>query len=164
MSQKIFLYERGLWVLFLLLGIFAGVVSLLLAVCFFVQIHEWLLLPVTLAGAAEAVALLMQSRCAKRQYVVLADGQFTLGEAFGEAEKTYALDAFPYAYLHTDMRNQKAVVLSRKPLSAKQIRRLVHLNLVNKREDVVWIPCSFVKQGGEIQAYFAAAYALEEVR
>ena len=163
MSQKIFLYERGAWVLFLLLGIFAGALSLLLTVCFFVRIHEWPLLPVTLAGAAEAVALLMQSRCAKRQYVVLADGRFTIGEAFGTAEKTFALDEFPHAYLHTDMRNQKAVVLSRKPLSVRQIRRLIQLNLVNKREDVVWIPCSATKQGGEIQAYFAAAYALEEV-
>lgn len=55
-------------------------------------------------------------------------------------------------------------MLSRKPLTAGRIRRLFQLNLANRRNDIVRIPCSFTKQGGEIRAYFVAAYALEEVR
>lgn len=60
-------------------------------------------------------------------------------EALGQAEKTF-------------------------PLSAGQIRGLFQLNLANRRNDIVRIPCSFTKQGGEIRAYFAGVYALEDVR
>ena len=55
-------------------------------------------------------------------------------------------------------------MLSRKPLSAGRIRGLFQLNLANRRNDIVRIPCSFTKQGGEIRAYFAGVYALEKVR
>ena len=55
-------------------------------------------------------------------------------------------------------------MLSRKPLSAGRIRGLLQLNLANRRNEIVRIPCSFTKQGGEIRAYFAGVYALEEVR
>ena len=106
----------------------------------------------------------MHSRCTKWQYVVLADGRLTVGEAFGQVEKTFPLDAFPYAYLYTNMKHWETVVLSRKPLSAGRIRGLLQLNLANRRNDIVRIPCSFTKQGGEIRAYFAGVYALEEVR
>ena len=105
------------------------------------------------------VVLLMHSRCTKRQYVVLADGRLTVGEAFGQVEKTY-----PYAYLYTDAKYWENVVLSRKPLSAGRIRGLFQLNLANRRNDLVRIPCSFTKQGREIRAYFAGVYAMEEVR
>ena len=50
------------------------------------------------------------------------------------------------------------------PLTAGQIRGLFQLNLANRRNDIVRIPCSFTKQGGEIRAYFAGVYAMEEVR
>lgn len=60
-------------------------------------------------------------------------------EALGQAEKTF-------------------------PLTAGQIRGLFQLNLANRRNDSVRIPCSFTKQGREIRAYFAGVYALEEVR
>ena len=106
----------------------------------------------------------MHSRCTKRQYVVLADGRLTVGEAFGQVEKTFPLDAFPYAYLYTDAKYWETVVLSRKPLTAGRIRGLFQLNLANRRNDIVRIPCSFTKQGREIRAYFAGLYALEEVR
>ena len=164
MERKIYLYGHGTWVIFLMLGIFAAVLSLLLTVCFLVWIHEELFLLAILAGIAAAIALLMHSRCAKRQYVVLADGRLTVGEAFGQAEKTFPLDAFPYAYLYTNMKHGETVVLSRKPLSAGRIRGLFQLNLANRRNDIVRIPCSFTKQGGEIRAYFAGVYALEKVR
>lgn len=60
-------------------------------------------------------------------------------EALGQAEKTF-------------------------PLSTGRIRGLFQLNLANRRNDLVRIPCSFTKQGREIRAYFAGVYALEEVR
>ena len=85
-------------------------------------------------------------------------------EAFGQVEKTFPLDAFPYAYLYTDAKYWETVVLSKKPLTAGRIRGLFQLNLANRRNDIVRIPCSFTKQGGEIRAYFAGVYALEEVR
>ena len=50
------------------------------------------------------------------------------------------------------------------PLSAGRIRGLFQLNLANRQNNVVRIPCSFTKQAGEIRAYFAGVYALEEVR
>lgn len=50
------------------------------------------------------------------------------------------------------------------PLSAGRIRGLFQLNLANRRNDIVRIPCSFTKQGREIRAYFAGVYAMEEVR
>ena len=50
------------------------------------------------------------------------------------------------------------------PLSAGRIRGLFQLNLANRQNNVVRIPCSFTKQAGEIRAYFAGLYALEEVR
>lgn len=67
------------------------------------------------------------------------DAQPMHEEALGQAEKTF-------------------------PLSAGRIRGLFQLNLANRRNDIVRIPCSFTKQGGEIRAYFAGVYALEEVR
>ena len=117
MERKIYLYDRGFWVLFRMLGIFAAALSLFLTLCFIMWIREWAFLLAILAGIAAAIALLMHSRCAKRQYVVLADGLLTVGEAFGQVEKTFLLDAFPYAYLHTNMKHWETVVLSRKPLS-----------------------------------------------
>lgn len=102
MERKIYLYDRGFWVLFRMLGIFAAALSLFLTLCFIMWICEWAFLLVILAGIVATVALLMHSRCTKRQYVVLADGRLTVGEAFGQAEKTFPLDAFPYAYLHTN--------------------------------------------------------------
>lgn len=164
MERKIYLYGRGTWVIFLMLGIFAAVLSLFLTVCFLVWMHEWAFLLAILAGIVATVALLMHSRCTKRQYVVLTDGRLTVGEAFGQVEKTFPLDAFPYAYLYTNMKHGETVVLSRKPLSAGRIRGLFQLNLANRRNEIVRIPCSFTKQGGEIRAYFAGVYALEEVR
>ena len=164
MERKIDLYDRGTWVIFRMLGIFAAALSLFSAVCFIIWIHDWPFLLAILAGIAAAIALLMYSRCAKRQYVVLADGRLTVGEAFGQVEKTFPLDAFPYAYLHTNMKHWETVVLSRKPLTAGRIRGLFQLNLASRRNDIVRIPCSFTKQGGEIRAYFAGVYALEEVR
>ena len=50
------------------------------------------------------------------------------------------------------------------PLTAGRIRGLFQLNLANRRNDIVRIPCSFTKQGREIRAYFAGVYAMEEVR
>ena len=164
MKRKIYLYDRGTWVIFGMLGIFAAALAMFLTVCVVLWMHEWAFLLAILASIAAAVALLMHSRCAKRQYVVLADGRLTVGEAFGQAEKTFPLNVFPYAYLYTDAKHWENVVLSRKPLTAGQIRRLFQLNLANRRNDIVRIPCSFTKQGGKIRAYFAAAYALEEVR
>ena len=55
-------------------------------------------------------------------------------------------------------------MLSIIPLTAGRIRGVFQLNLANRRNDIVRIPCSFTKQGGEIRAYFAGVYALEEVR
>lgn len=164
MERKIYLYDRGFWVIFRMLGIFAVALSLFLTLCFIMWIREWAFLLAILAGIVATVALLMHSRCTKRQYVVLADGRLTVGEAFGQVEKTFPLDAFPYAYLYTNMKHGETVVLSRKPLSAGRIRGLFQLNLANRRNDIVRIPCSFTKQGGEIRAYFAGVYALEEVR
>lgn len=159
MERKIYLYDRGFWVFFRMLGVFAAALSLLLTLCFIMWIREWAFLLAILAGIVATAALLMHSRCTKRQYVVLADGRLTVGEAFGQVEKT-----FPYAYLHTNMKHWETVVLSRKPLSAGRIRGLFQLNLANRRNDIVRIPRSFTKQGGEIRAYFAGVYALEEVR
>lgn len=159
MERKIYLYDRGFWVLFRMLGIFAAALSLFLTLCFIMWIREWAFLLAILAGIVATVALLMHSRCAKRQYVVLADGRLTVGEAFGQVEKT-----FPYAYLYTNMKHWETVVLSRKPLTAGRIRGLFQLNLANRQNNVVRIPCSFTKQGREIRAYFAGVYALEEVR
>lgn len=102
MERKIYLYDRGFWVLFRMLGIFAAALSLFLTLCFIMWIREWAFLLAILAGIVATVALLMHSRCTKRQYVVLADGRLTVGEAFGQVEKTFPLDAFPYAYLYTD--------------------------------------------------------------
>ena len=164
MERKIYLYGRGTWVIFLMLGVFAAALSLLLTLCFIMWIREWAFLLAILAGIVATVALLMHSRCTKRQYVVLADGRLTVGEAFGQAEKTFPLDAFPYAYLHTNMKHGETVVLSRKPLSAGRIRGLFQLNLANRRNEIVRIPCSFTKQSGEIRAYFAGVYAMEEVQ
>lgn len=164
MERKIYLYDRGFWVLFRMLGIFAAALSLFLTLCFIMWIREWGFLLAILAGIVATVALLMHSRCTKRQYVVLADGRLTVGEAFGQVEKTFPLDAFPYAYLYTDAKYWETVVLSRKPLSAGRIRGLFQLNLANRRNDLVRIPCSFTKQGREIRAYFAGVYAMEEVR
>ena len=164
MERKIYLYDRGFWVLFRMLGIFAAALSLFLTLCFIMWIREWAFLLAILAGIVATVALLMHSRCTKRQYVVLADGRLTVGEAFGQVEKTFLLDAFPYAYLYTDAKYWETVVLSRKPLTAGRIRGLFQLNLANRRNDIVRIPCSFTKQAGEIRAYFAGLYALEEVR
>lgn len=164
MERKVYLYDRGFWVLFRMLGIFAAALSLFLTLCFIMWIREWAFLLAILADIVATVALLMHSRCTKRQYVVLADGRLTVGEVFGQAEKTFPLDAFPYAYLYTDAKYWETVVLSRKPLTAGRIRGLFQLNLANRRNDIVRIPCSFTKQGGEIRAYFAGLYALEEVR
>lgn len=164
MERKIYLYGRVTWVIFLMLGVFAAALSLFLTVCFIMWIREWAFLLAILAGIVATAALLMHSRCTKRQYVVLADGRLTVGEAFGQAEKTFPLDAFPYAYLYTNMKHWETVVLSRKPLTAGRIRGLIQLNLANRRNDIVRIPCSFTKQGGEIRAYFAGVYAMEEVR
>lgn len=164
MERKIYLYDRGFWVLFRMLGIFAAALSLFLTLCFIMWICEWAFLLAILADIVATVALLMHSRCTKRQYVVLADGRLTVGEAFGQVEKTFPLDAFPYAYLYTDAKYWETVVLSRKPLTAGRIRGLFQLNLANRRNDIVRIPCSFTKQGGEIRAYFAGVYAMEEVR
>ena len=164
MERKIYLYDRGFWVLFRMLGIFAAALSLFLSVCLIMWIREWAFLLAILAGIVATVALLMHSRCTKRQYVVLADGRLTVGEAFGQVEKTFPLDAFPYAYLYTNMKHWKTVVLSRKLLSAGRIRGLFQLNLASRRNDIVRIPCSFTKQGGEIRAYFAGVYAMEEVQ
>lgn len=146
------------------LGIFAAALSLFLTLCFIMWIREWAFLLAILAGIVATVALLMHSRCTKRQYVVLADGRLTVGEAFGQVEKTFPLDAFPYAYLYTDAKYWETVVLSRKPLTAGRIRGLFQLNLANRRNDIVRVPCSFTKQGREIRAYFAGVYAMEEVR
>ena len=93
MERKIYLYDRGFWVFFRMLGVFAA-----------------------------AIARLMRSRCTRRR-----------------SDKTF-------------------------PLSAGRIRGLFQLNLANRRNDIVRIPCSFTKQGREIRAYFAGVYALEEVR
>ena len=95
MERKIYLYDRGFWVLFRMLGIFAAALSLFLTLCFIMWIREWAFLLAILAGIVATVALLMHSRCTKRQYVVLADGRLTVGEAFGQVEKTFPLDAFP---------------------------------------------------------------------
>ncbi|GEM_PF-190735 len=159
MERKIYLYDRGFWVLFRMLGIFAAALSLFLTLCFIMWIREWAFLLAILAGIVATVALLMHSRCTKRQYVVLADGRLTVGEAFGQVEKTFPLDAFPYAYLYTDAKYWETVVLSKKPLTAGRIRGLFQLNLANRRNDIVRIPCSFTKQGREIRAYFAGVYA-----
>ena len=99
MERKIYLYDRGFWVFFRMLGVFAAALSLFLTLCFIMWIREWAFLLAILAGIVATVALLMHSRCTKRQYVVLADGRLTVGEAFGQVEKTFPLDAFPYAYL-----------------------------------------------------------------
>ena len=100
MKRKIYLYDRETWVIFLMLGIFAAALAMFLTVVLW--IHEGPFLLAILAGIVAAIALLMHSRCAKRQYVALADGCLTVGEAFGQAEKTFPLDAVPYAYLYTD--------------------------------------------------------------
>ena len=92
MERKIYLYDRGFWVLFRMLGIFAAALSLFLTLCFTMWIREWAFLLAILAGIVATVALLMHSRCTKRQYVVLADGRLTVGEVFGQAEKTFPLD------------------------------------------------------------------------
>ena len=73
MERKIYLYDRGFWVFFRMLGIFAA-----------------------------AIARLMRSRCTRRRS--------------------------------------------------------------DRRNEIVRIPCSFTKQGGEIRAYFAGVYVMEEVR
>ena len=138
MERKIYLYDRGFWVLFRMLGIFAAALSLFLTLCFIMWIREWAFLLAILAGIVATVALLMHSRCTKRQYVV------------------------PVSYTH--LRAHETVVLSRKPLSAGRIRGLFQMNLANRRNDIVRIPCSFTKQGREIRAYFAGVYAMEEVR
>lgn len=140
-----------------------GVVAVSDLVLYYVDC-EWAFLLAILADIVATVALLMHSRCTKRQYVVLADGRLTVGEAFGQVEKTFPLDAFPYAYLYTNMKHWETVVLSRKPLTAGRIRGLFQLNLANRWNDIVRIPCSFTKQGREIRAYFAGVYAMEEVR
>ena len=114
MERKIYLYDRGFWVLFRMLGIFAAALSLFLTLCFIMWIREWAFLLAIFAGIVATVALLMHSRCTKRQYVVLADGRLTVGEAFGQVEKTFPLDAFPYAYLYTDAKYWETVVLSKK--------------------------------------------------
>lgn len=58
-------------------------------------IREWAFLLAILAGIVATVALLMHSRCTKRQYVVLADGRLTVGEAFGQVEKTFPAGCVP---------------------------------------------------------------------
>ena len=95
MERKIYLYDRGFWVLFRMLHFRGG-------------------------------------DCTP-------DAQPMHEEALGQAEKTF-------------------------PLSAGRIRGLFQLNLANRQNNVVRIPCSFTKQAGEIRAYFAGVYALEEVR
>lgn len=84
MERKIYLYDRGFWVLFRMLGIFAAALSLFLTLCFIMWIREWgFLLAIFAMALWQTVALLMHSRCTKRQYVVLADGRLTVGEALG---------------------------------------------------------------------------------
>ena len=41
MERKIYLYDRGFWVLFRMLGIFAAALSLFLTLCFIMWIREW---------------------------------------------------------------------------------------------------------------------------
>lgn len=83
MERKIYLYNRGFWVLFRMLGIFAAALSLFLTLCFIMWIREWAFLLAILAGIVATVALLMHSRCTKRQYVVFADGRLTVGKRLG---------------------------------------------------------------------------------
>ena len=40
MERKIYLYDRGFWVLFRMLGIFAAALSLFLTLCFIMWIHS----------------------------------------------------------------------------------------------------------------------------
>lgn len=87
MERKIYLYGHGTWVIFLMLGVFAAALSLLLTLCFIMWIREWAFLLAILAGIVATVALLMHSRCTKRQYVVLADGRLTVGEASGRQKR-----------------------------------------------------------------------------
>ena len=95
MERKIYLYDRGFWVLFRMLGIFAAALSLFLTLCFIMWIREWAFLLAILADIVATVALLMHSRCTKRQYVVLADGRLTVGEVFGQAEKNVPAGCVP---------------------------------------------------------------------
>ena len=87
MERKIYLYGRGTWVIFLMLGVFAAALLLFLTLCFIMWIREWAFLLAILAGIVATVALLMHSRCTKRQYVVLADGRLTVGEASGRQKR-----------------------------------------------------------------------------
>ena len=108
MERKVYLYDRGFWVLFRMLGIFAAALSLFLTLCFIMWIREWAFLLAILADIVATVALLMHSRCTKRQYVVLADGRLTVGEAFGQVEKTFPLDAFVSVYRREVLGNRCA--------------------------------------------------------
>ena len=158
MERKIYLYDRGFWVLFRMLGIFAADLVLY-------YVDSRVGIP---AGdfcrhcgnccAPDAQPMHKAAVCGTCRWAV------DRREAFGQVEKTFPLDAFPYAYLYTDAKYWETVVLSKKPLTAGRIRGLFQLNLANRRNDIVRIPCSFTKQGGEIRAYFAGVYALEEVR
>ena len=111
MERKIYLYDRGFWVFFRMLGVFAAALSLFLTVCFIMWIREWAFLLAILAGIVATVALLMHSRCAKRQYVLLADGRLTVGEAFGQAEKDVPAGCVPVCvsvYKHETLGNRCA--------------------------------------------------------
>lgn len=59
MERKIYLYDRGFWVLFRMLGVFAAALSLFLTLCFIMWIREWAFLLAILAGIVATVALLM---------------------------------------------------------------------------------------------------------
>ena len=59
MERKIYLYDRGFWVFFRMLGIFAAALSLFLTLCFIMWIREWAFLLAILAGIVATVALLM---------------------------------------------------------------------------------------------------------
>ena len=61
MERKIYLYDRGFWVLFRMLGVFAAALSLFLTLCFIMWIREWAFLLAILAGIVATVAL--ENRC-----------------------------------------------------------------------------------------------------
>lgn len=58
MERKVYLYDRGFWVLFRMLGIFAAALSLFLTLCFIMWIREWAFLLAILADIVATVALL----------------------------------------------------------------------------------------------------------
>lgn len=59
MGRESYLYCRGTWMIFLMLGIFAAALSLFLTLCFIMWIREWAFLLAILAGIVATVALLM---------------------------------------------------------------------------------------------------------